>query len=398
MKLSLKATVLDRYIGTEILVPFLSILLICTMLIILGNLGVLMELLINKGAGLLNMVLMIGYLIPQFLGFIIPIALFFAVISAMVRLSSDREIEALKSSGISLYRISRPVFYFSIICWLTATVIMTDIAPRSYELFRERSVDILHSSATIGLKAAMFNEISEGLVIYAEKVESGGKLRGILISDSRDDAHNKVIFAKKGRIIPSMENDLTKIVLEDGTIHIRGGAGNEYRMALFDDFDFRIDLSKQIDERMKSSNRMMSVNALIGKLSAYEPGDREYNNIIVSLNQKFAVPFMCVVFGILGVPFGIIFQRSSREPGYLICILLMIIFFIVFMAGKRMGEEGLMDPVLSTWIPNVIFFLIGVYLLQRVSRDRSSWILEFSQKVSAAIERLNEKMIGQKDF
>jgi len=77
MRFSLKANVLDRYIVTEIIVPFLSLLLICTMLIILGNLGMLMELLINKGAGFFNMVLMIGYIVPQFLGFIIPIALFF---------------------------------------------------------------------------------------------------------------------------------------------------------------------------------------------------------------------------------------------------------------------------------------------------------------------------------
>jgi len=56
-----------------------------------------------------------------------------------------------------------------------------------------KSVQLIsfHSSATIGLRPEMFNEISEGLVIYAEKIESGGKLRGVLISDSRDDAHKK---------------------------------------------------------------------------------------------------------------------------------------------------------------------------------------------------------------
>ncbi len=398
MRFSIKTNVLDSYIGTEIIVPFLSLLLICTMLILLGNLSTLMELLINKGAGFLNIIFMISYIIPQFLGFIIPIALFFGVISAMVRLSSDREIEALKASGVSLYRIARPVIFFSIICWLAATIIMTEVAPRSYEQFKDRSVNIFRSSATIGLKSMMFNEVSQGLVVYAEKIDSGGKLRGVLISDSRDESHKKVIFAKKGKIVPSQNDASTKVLLEDGTIHIRGSIDNEYKMLRFEDFDFRIDLSEQLNKGMKSSYRMMSVNNLIGELSRHEVGDREYSSILVSLNQKFAVPFMCVVFGILGIPFGIMFQRSSREPGYLICILLMLIFFVLFMGGKRMGEEGIIDPVISTWLPDIIFFLIGVYLLQRVSRDQSSWILDFSQKMSAAIERLNEKIIGQKDF
>ncbi|RMF98299.1 MAG: LPS export ABC transporter permease LptF [Candidatus Schekmanbacteria bacterium] len=399
MRFSFKINVLDRYIFSEIIVPFLSLLLICTMLVVLGNLGTLMELLINKGAGFINMVLMISYIVPQFLGFIIPIALFFAVISAMVRLSSDREIDALKASGISLYRIARPVIFFSAICWLAATIIMTDVAPRAYERFKEQSIEVLRSSATIGLKPVMFNEITEGLVIYAEDIDSNGKLKGVLISDSRDEKHKKVIFARKGKILPSSgEGSYTKIALEDGTIHIRGDVTNEYRMLRFEDFDFRIDLSKQINNTMKKSYRMMSVNSLIGELSKYNEGDSEYNTILISLNQKFAIPFMCLVFGILGIPFGIIFQRSSREPGYVICILLMIIFFVVFMGGKRMGEEGVLNPVISTWFPDLIFFAIGLYLFERVSRDKSSWILELSQRISAAIERFNEKIIGQKDF
>jgi len=390
--------VIDRYIMSELAVPFLSILMIFTMLIILGNLANLMELLINRGAGLFNMLFLISYLIPQFLGFIIPIALFFSVIATMVRLSSDREIEALKASGISLYRIARPVFIFSLICWVLSTLIMVEVSPRAYDGFKALSLDVLHSNATIGIKPMSFNEVSDGLVIYAERVESDGKMRGVLLSDSRDDQHKKVIFAKKGWVMPGTKESEVVFKLQDGSIHIRGDVGQEYRMVKFDDFDFRLDLSKQMAGEKTGSYRMMYVSELLDELAKNKPSTREYNSILVSLNQKFAIPFMCIVFAILGVPFGILFQRSGKEPSYLICIMLMMVFFIVFMGGKRMGEEGIIDPAVSSWFPNILFFSIGIYLFMRVARDRSSWILEISQKMSAAIERFNEKIIGQKDF
>jgi len=388
-----RVKIIDKYLIREIFFPFISLLLIFTVLIILGNIRILIDLIVNRNIGLIYIIKLFIFLIPQFIGFIIPMALFIGVITAMFRMSSDNEMTVIKASGISLYRVSASVLVFSFLCTLASLMMMLIVTPVSYRYFRDFALELIQNQAVVGLQEKTFNEITDGVVLYPNEISSKGVLDEVLISDSRNENNKKTIFAKKGRLIPGKSSYEIALMLSDGTIHIGKGLSETYRLIRFSSMTLRLDLLKKIDpSEFKPQQKMMSVDELLEKRENKKSNLKRYNSITMEIHQKFAIPFSCIVFGVVAIPFGIIFQRSGKEPGYIICIFLMLTYFIFFMAGKRLGEEGIINPLVATWSPSLIFLSIGAYLLQRVANDKSSWILEISQRITYILSSIQRRL------
>ena len=183
-------------------------------------------------------------------------------------------------------------------------------------------------------------------------------------------------------IIIGNNSDNLSLRLSDGSIHINGEETNIYRLVKFSSLILKLDLLDKLQTKEFNSQRMMSIDELNEMREEYKDDQKKYNSITLSIQQKYAIPFSCLIFGILAVPFGIIFQRSGKEPGYVVCIILMMSYFMFFMFGKRLGEEGIINPLVAIWAPNITFFVIGIYLIYKVANDKSSWLLEISQKIT----------------
>lgn len=101
---------IDRYLTRQVLVSTLFAVMVLSMVLILGNVfKEVHDLLVNKGAPVSFVAIFILQLLPYSLVFTIPWAFLAAVLLTFGRLSSDQEITALRSSGMSLYRIATPV-------------------------------------------------------------------------------------------------------------------------------------------------------------------------------------------------------------------------------------------------------------------------------------------------
>src|SRR3990167_5836279 len=119
--------IIDRYILKELAAPFLLGIFILTFLILTHQLLRMMELVIDKGVGLLSVGQIFLLLLPSFFLVTIPTATLLASVMTFNRLSSDNEIIALKSAGVGFYSLMRPVFLFATVAALL-TLYMAMIA------------------------------------------------------------------------------------------------------------------------------------------------------------------------------------------------------------------------------------------------------------------------------
>ena len=89
---------------------------------------------------------------------------------------------------------------------------------------------------------------------------------------------------------------------------------------------------------------------------------KSINKYTVELHKKFSIPIASLVFILIGAPLGII----VRKGGFAVSMSLSLGFFIVYwaflIAGEEFADRGIMSPILSMWLPNVIFGIIGSYL------------------------------------
>jgi len=156
-------------------------------------------------------------------------------------------------------------------------------------------------------------------------------------------------------------------------MHTVDGDTGTYKKVDFTSYDINLDLSESIGggsgEIMKDSKEM-SLTELISESRA--PGLKEtaLKEIIIELHKKFTLPFACIVFGIIGVPLGISKHRSGKSRGFVIGLMVIMIYYVLQIGGEALGETGMLPPAAGAWISNILVGAVGIYLLITAAKEK----------------------------
>ncbi|MFN3306443.1 MAG: LptF/LptG family permease, partial [Candidatus Kapaibacteriota bacterium] len=104
------------------------------------------------------------------------------------------------------------------------------------------------------------------------------------------------------------------------------------------------------------------------KLSDYESRARQYE---VEIHKKYAIPFACIVFALVGCPLGLISRRGNFGISASISLGFYIFYWACLIGGEKLADRGLMSPVLSMWLGNIIITFLSVFLLIRVNFENA---------------------------
>lgn len=127
-----------RYILRETLTPFLLGLAIFTFVLLMGRLLRLVEMVLNKGVPLIDILKLFAFLLPSFLVLTLPLAFLLGVLLGFGRLSSEAEVIALKSSGISLYDMAKPVLALAVAISLATALLSVFAQPQGKRASKSR--------------------------------------------------------------------------------------------------------------------------------------------------------------------------------------------------------------------------------------------------------------------
>lgn len=96
--------------------------------------------------------------------------------------------------------------------------------------------------------------------------------------------------------------------------------------------------------------------------------EQKIRKLKVRIQQKFSVPFICVVFGLVGSAMGTIPQRTGRGTSFGVSVIIIFTFYLVMSIASALGIAGVISPFLAAWLPNFIGLGVGIFLLVRVSQ------------------------------
>jgi lipopolysaccharide export system permease protein len=387
------ARIIDRYIFGEIFFPFVMSLFILTFVLLMGRILQLMDLMINKGVGLVDTARLVLYLMPPFLLITIPISLLIAILIGVGRLSADNEITALKSAGTSLYRIMTPVMGGAVIAAVMTTVIGLYFVPYGMTATSDLLFAIARQKASIGIKEKVFNDDFKGLVLYADTIPvHGDYMEGLFISDTRLAKDPTTIVAKKGYLVSNPESMTVTLRLKNGSTHSVNSDLTSYRRVDFSSYDVNLDLSGPITKGgmdARKDTEEMYLGELIEQAKTTHMAPSLKRELIIEINKKFTIPLSCIIFAILGLPLSIGQVRSGKSRGFTIGILVIMVYYILQLSGEGLGETGKISPVIGTWAPNVILGITGICLFIMAVREKSVSFGSITRPVEKTIMSLS---------
>ncbi|MBU8869462.1 MAG: LptF/LptG family permease [Gemmatimonadales bacterium] len=112
------------------------------------------------------------------------------------------------------------------------------------------------------------------------------------------------------------------------------------------------------------------------------------NRYLVEFHKKFAIPFACVVFALLGVPMAVTTSRSGKATSVTLAIVVYLLYYQLLIWGEMMADRGYLDPFLAMWMANMLLLGLGIPFFLHALREGPSWDL---------ISRFRTKTVVQAD-
>lgn len=369
-------SIMDRYLSAEMVAPFLfGVGAFSSIALVIGSLFELVRLITDSGLGIFTAVQIFALQLPQFMMYSFPMSVLLGTLISYSRLSSDGEITALRSSGVSAYRLVVPAlvlsflisgmtFLFSEILvpsanWQAKTILRSALKQDNLQF---KSKDIFYQQ--YGEVIQLDGSKDQGLIrsFYARRFD-GKRMEGLTILDFSQGTLQQVLSAESAVWVP----DLNVWNLENGTTYLIGNDGSYRSILRFDRQELRLPRAPLDLANEQRNSAEMNINELSRHIELVKASGnfKEAKKLEVSLQQKYALPFICVVFALVGSPLGMRPQRTSAARGFGLSILIIFGYYLLLFICGALGQVEILSAIAAAWLPNLLGLGAGVFLLSR---------------------------------
>ncbi len=380
-----KIPLIDRWIISKLL-PVL-IFAISAFTIVSLSLGVMFDLIrkiVEYGLPIFVALKIFFLSLPGFLVIAFPMSILLACLLTYGKLSSNSEILALQSIGITNYRIVLPSIYLAIFMTILTFVFNDNLVPVSNRI----ATDIMQNNLSKYVKTekgkfnitfSKYGSIIDSNtndpidsqthlthIFYARKFVDKIMYDITVVDLSRKDKKT-LISADNGKYIDRL--NMWKFF--DGKIMITENEGSVSTI-LFDSYNYSFDNGpSKLAEIPRNANDMTLSQAKKAQIMYEMSGNiKEARKMKVRIYEKITFPMSCIVFALIGSTLGIKQNiRSSKSQGFGISIILIFLYYLTCFAFSSLGVVGFISPFLAAWIPVIIFLSFGSFLLRRSCRS-----------------------------
>ena len=361
--------IIDRYVIRQLLMPFGIGLLVFTFLIMLRPLQDYGEDLVARNAPYEVVGWLLLLLIPQALALTIPMSLLLGLLVGFGRLSADREFVAMQACGIGLKRLLLPVGLVSVLSLVVTAYIWFYGYPNANQKFLDVLVNVLAERAEGNVRPHVFYREIPNLMLYVRDVSPAGDgWNGVFISDTRPGQPEAVYLARHGRIAINRSERTVNIILDD-TVRRSVDLDGNYDVVKVSRQILSIDPATVLPLRTSVKGLAeMTISELKAAAAERERQGLSGHNEWVAIHQKFAVPFACIVFGVIGLALGATHRRDGALGSFVLGLAVVFAYYVPLRLGSQMVRGELIPPWLAAWLPNMALGALAAALF--VWRER----------------------------
>ncbi|MEW2922220.1 MULTISPECIES: LptF/LptG family permease [Flavobacteriaceae] len=137
------------------------------------------------------------------------------------------------------------------------------------------------------------------------------------------------------------------------------------------------DLLKQLQEwqRLQVVNNAKNtitgiLNTVVSKKEELQKRYKFYNSHILSLHNKYALAFSCIILFFVGAPLGAIIRKGGLGLPMVIAIVLFLTYYFIGVFAGNYAKEGNIHPAFGAWLSTLIMLPLGISLTKRATADR----------------------------
>ncbi len=359
--------ILDRYVLKEMVMPMLFGICAFTSLFIGTDLLRVVTIAMDVGAPLSKVGKLVLLQMPQVIVWTFPMAVLLSVLLALSRLSSTSEIVAMRTGGLSFYRIVAPVLIVGIVMTGLTLFINESVVPKA---------NLAYKVTMAEMRGQTLPRITRNVILKRYK---GNLLEWFLYAarfDSQLQTMEDVTMVTLDKSRPQETTYAPKIVwddsgwfMENGVTHFYDEAGETVTMR-FAGGRQPVDIGQKPRDIIASQKAPdeMNIKELSRHMEILRSQGKDTTKLEVEWHLKWAIPVASTVFALVGAPLGLQSHRSASSVGFGLSIIVIFIYYLIMTAGSAIAQGGYLHPALGAWLQNIIMAVVGILLMYRTTR------------------------------
>jgi lipopolysaccharide export system permease protein len=329
---------------------------------------------IDKNISFPKVVVYYSYCVPDILKLILPVGMLLASLFTISRFVNYSELTAMRSAGISIYRYLLPIMIFGLIITLSSIYFNGWIVPKSNRLKFEFERKQLGRNKISDITQNLFfqDRINRIIIInsYNNLNYTCDKVTMLIFrTDTLQILEKRVDIEKmnwdtvandwkaEGVFMRQFDKESESMNLHDSI----------YLSALFKEDKISLEPDKIYKKQLKPEEMVLSEFSEF--ISNFEKAGQKVSKEKVDYYSIISFPFA----NLITILFGVSIASNKRKAGAALHFGISIIVSFVYLGFVKIshvfGYNGDINPVITAWLANILFFTISLLNFYRLNRS-----------------------------
>lgn len=360
----------DRYFLSQLLMLFGFFSLVLVGVYWINRAVALFDLIITNGESAGVFLELTALTLPNVINVVLPISAFAASVYVTNRLMTESEIVVAQSVGLSPFRLARAPIIFGLFVTVLLYILAHVLVPASRTQLLERGTEITENISARFLVEGRFMHPTSGLTIYIREISETGELKGVFLSDNRNEGARTTYTASRALLVRSETGP--KLVMVDGLAQTYDIKTRHLATTRFSDFAY--DLGALIGTsgpRLKDV-RELSTGELLNptpemQQATYSPA----SVLLYEAHSRFAQPFLGLVGALIGFA-ALLAGGFSRFGLWRQVALAIVMLIFVQLLDNAVADLALQETrfLPLVYLPEIIGLCLAGALLFWTARTR----------------------------
>ena len=358
--------ILDRYILKQFLLNIIFGIITFICIFIVVDMMENIDKFLDAGASISIIVQFYIFFIPEIIKLMLPVAMLLASLFTTGKLSTYNELTAIRSSGISSYRIMIPFFIVAFIVSIAAIYFNGWIVPYANQnKYRIDRVYMHRHLESINRDNLFFQDKSNTLmnIGYFDDISLSALKVSIQMYDQ-----NKLSKMVTRYDAPRMKFDSTTTLWTLYDVNIREFQNDKEILKNADSLVINLNFQPHQILREQQKPDEMNYTEMGEFISTKRQSGYNMAKWTVEYYSKTSFPFASFIVVLFGVPFSLNKRRAGMSVQFGISLLICFIYLVFMKITNVFGYNGDLNPLLTAWLANIVFFIAAILNLYRSNK------------------------------
>lgn len=367
----------QRYIFRQVSIASFSAILLFVLILLTGNaIRDVLRLMAAGQIGFFMFLRVLAMLVPSVIVYAFPLGILTGILVSVGRMSAQNELLLLRTSGIGLLRLSRPILLLAALGVLLSLSVNLLYGPRALASYRRELREMVRRDPLKFIRPRVFIRDFSGYILYASD-QQGPTLTDFRIWEFDGSGRLSLfLFADRGDFQYDEGTDSLQLSLTDGSLE-RFDPKVHSPTVFFKNFAINLPLGKILgtDNAGRKKLKHMDIFELLDARDHWselaippeqrspEQIRRDKNSVLCMLNQHLSMAFSILSFAIIAVPLAMRANRSETSVNTALALVLGMAYYFASIIVSWFQNLPLPAVQWLPWVPNFLLLGLGLRLL-----------------------------------